>query len=110
MYLNDHQRAPFYESIGLETTQFNMHVLHQTNKTTATIFPEVIDTYNPMFKTRLDRLSALNGKLLANPGPIEKVTLLASFVGELLALFFMPTVKGGSVDLETPETQASYVY
>ena len=35
MYLNDHSRAEFYESIGLDTTQFNMHVIHQTNKTTA---------------------------------------------------------------------------
>ena len=110
MYLNDHQRSSFYESVGLNTTEFNMHVLHQTNKTTATIFPEVIDTYNPEFKERLDRLVVLNGKLLSKPGLLEKVSLLASFVGELLGLFFMPTVKGGSVDLESTDDQASYVY
>ena len=40
MYLNDNQRSPFYESLGLNTVEFNMHVLHQTNKTTATIFPQ----------------------------------------------------------------------
>ena len=43
MYLNDHQRSAFYESIGLNTTQFNQHVVIETNKTTARIFPEVPD-------------------------------------------------------------------
>lgn len=41
MYLNDHQRAAFYGSLGLNTTQFNQHVIIETNKTTARIFPEV---------------------------------------------------------------------
>merc|ERR1719181_1505456 len=60
MYLNDHSRAEFYESIGLDTTKFNMHVIHQTNKTTAQIFPQVIDTYNPKFKEPLDKLVVIN--------------------------------------------------
>ena len=110
MYLNDHQRTSFYESLGLNTTQFNMHVLHQTNKTTATIFPEVIDTYNPEFKRRLDKLVELNRALLAGPNPIAKVGILAGFAAELAGLFFMPTIRSGSVDMEAPEAQAAYVY
>jgi magnesium-protoporphyrin IX monomethyl ester (oxidative) cyclase len=110
MYLNDNQRSPFYESLGLNTEQFNMHVLHQTNKTTATIFPEVIDTYNPEFKERLDKLVKLNTRLLAKPAPLEKASIIVGFAVELLGLFFMPTVKSGSVDLELPEVQAAYVY
>ncbi len=27
MYLNDHSRASFYESLGLDTTQFNRYIL-----------------------------------------------------------------------------------
>jgi len=27
MYLNDHQRDPFYRSLGMDTKQFNMHVI-----------------------------------------------------------------------------------
>ena len=27
MYLNDHQRSAFYESLGLNTTQFNRHAI-----------------------------------------------------------------------------------
>jgi magnesium-protoporphyrin IX monomethyl ester (oxidative) cyclase len=41
MYLNDHQRSTFYESLGLNTTQFNQHVIIETNKSTARIFPAV---------------------------------------------------------------------
>ena len=113
MYLNDHQRSEFYESLGLDTTQFNMHVLHQTNKTTALIFPEVIDTYNPQFKERLDHLVILNKRLIAGiSNPLEKISVLASFAGELAGLFFMPTVRGGSIDIESasPEAQAALVY
>ena len=41
MYLNDHQRDAFYSSLGMNTTQFNQHVIIETNNTTARIFPEV---------------------------------------------------------------------
>ena len=51
----------------MDTTQFNMHVLHQTNKTTAAIFPCVIDTYNPVFKQCLDNLVRGMG---LNPHPV----------------------------------------
>lgn len=41
MYLNDHQRSAFYESLGLDTRQFNQHVIIETNKSTARVFPQV---------------------------------------------------------------------
>ena len=113
MYLNDHGRSSFYESLGLDTTQFNIHVLHQTNKTAATIFPEVIDTYNPQFKARLDAMVALNAKLQAGGStmnPLEKAAVMAGLVIQLAGLVFMPTLKAGSVDLEPVSTQAAMVY
>lgn len=41
MYLNDHQRTAFYESLGMNTKQFNQHVIVETNNSAARIFPEV---------------------------------------------------------------------
>jgi magnesium-protoporphyrin IX monomethyl ester (oxidative) cyclase len=41
MYLNDHMRSSFYESIGLNTTQFDQHVIIETNNSTARTFPAV---------------------------------------------------------------------
>lgn len=110
MYLNDHSRSSFYESLGLDTTVFNMHVLHQTNETTATLFPEVIDTHNPEFKRRLDVMVGLNTRL-AEKGlnPVAKVVLTAQIAFEVLALFLMKPRRSGSLDLE-PAQEASYVY
>ena len=112
MYLNDHGRSSFYESLGLDTTQFNMHVLHQTNRTTALIFPEVIDTYNPEFKERLDKLVVLNKRLGSGElNPISKAFVLIGFASELLALFFMRPLQTGSVDID-PKIQGApdFVY
>ncbi|CAL6424242.1 unnamed protein product [Bathycoccus prasinos] len=67
MYLNDHSRSEFYESLGMDTTKFNMHVIHQTNKTTATIFPQVIDTYNPAFKAGLEACWRRTKRWLPSP-------------------------------------------
>ena len=65
MYLNDHQRAAFYASLGLNTTQFNQHVIIETNKTTDRIFPEVPDVEHPQFFVRMDRMVAANEAICA---------------------------------------------
>ena len=46
MYLNDHQRTAFYESLGMNTRDFNQHVIIETNKSTMRIFPQV--RYQPI--------------------------------------------------------------
>ena len=106
MYLNDHSRSEFYESLGMDTTKFNMHVIHQTNKTTATIFPQVIDTYNPKFKNGLDAMLSANQKMasISKSGDsdiakaIAKAPLMASFATELIKLMVLKPVDSGSVD------------
>eukprot|EP00245_Coleochaete_scutata_P009369 TRINITY_DN3069_c0_g1_i1.p1 TRINITY_DN3069_c0_g1~~TRINITY_DN3069_c0_g1_i1.p1 ORF type:complete len:434 (+),score=105.80 TRINITY_DN3069_c0_g1_i1:218-1519(+) len=116
MYLNDHSRSAFYESVGLNTTQFNMHVIIETNRTTARIFPAVLDCENPIFKERLDKLVVLNTQLSAigaSDAPealknIQKLPLIAQFVYLLLALFNMTPVDSGTVDFIDEE--ASLVY
>ena len=119
MYLNDHGRSEFYESLGLDTTQFNMHVIHQTNKTTATIFPQVIDTYNPEFKARLDKLVEINtelAKIGKTDAPdalknLQRAPLLAGFAGELFGLLVMPPVDSGSVDItKVAENDPAFMY
>ena len=106
MYLNDHSRSEFYESLGMDTTKFNMHVIHQTNKTTATIFPQVIDTYNPAFKAGLDGMLAANQKMAAISKSddsdiakaLAKAPLLATFATELIKLMIMKPIDSGSID------------
>lgn len=63
-----------------------------------------------------DRLEALNKQLIAlgkQEGPLatlQKAPILAQMVGLVAAIFFGPTIKGGSVDMASPEQQAAVVY
>lgn len=41
MYLNDHQRADFYNTLGMNVDAFDRHVITETNRTTERIFPVV---------------------------------------------------------------------
>ncbi|KAM1471476.1 hypothetical protein EV1_041529 [Malus domestica] len=65
MYLNDCQRTTFYQGIGLNTKEFDMHVIIETNRTTARIFPAVLDVENSEFERKLDRMVEINQKLIA---------------------------------------------
>jgi magnesium-protoporphyrin IX monomethyl ester (oxidative) cyclase len=103
MYLNDHQRSAFYESLGMKTTEFNQHVIIETNKTTARIFPEVIDCENPKFFEHLDKMVAANNKMVAlgpDASPFQKLPLQLTLASELIAIALMPTVRSGSWDVE----------
>ncbi|KAM2008896.1 hypothetical protein EV1_003489 [Malus domestica] len=67
MYLNDCQRTAFYQGIGLNTKEFDMHVIIETNRTTARILPAVLDVENSEFERKLDRMVEINQKSLPEP-------------------------------------------
>ncbi|KAK9907485.1 hypothetical protein WJX75_004491 [Coccomyxa subellipsoidea] len=104
MYLNDHQRSAFYESLGLNTTQFNRHVIIETNKTTARIFPEVPDCETPEFWDHMEKLIVLNKKLIAigqSDAPVvlktlQRLPLLERFAAELMQLFIGKSLAAGA--------------
>lgn len=116
MYLNDHQRSAFYESLGLNTTQFNQHVILETNKTTERIFPAVPNVEDPQFFVRMDKLVGLNRKLIAvgesdMPAPLKnlaKLPILERMVAEIFQVFIMKPKDCGSFDLAEQQTQLVY--
>ncbi|KAJ7571078.1 hypothetical protein O6H91_01G147800 [Diphasiastrum complanatum] len=116
MYLNDCQRSAFYEGIGLNTKEFDMHVIIETNRTTGRIFPAVLDVENPIFKEKLDHLVELNEKLAAiskSTVPptlknLQRIPVISAMISELLALYFMPPVESGSLDYVDFEPQVVY--
>ncbi|URE32056.1 Magnesium-protoporphyrin IX monomethyl ester oxidative cyclase [Musa troglodytarum] len=77
-----------------------------TNRTTARIFPAVLDVENPEFKRKLDRMVDINQKLIANGEsqdlPLVKnskrIPLIAALVSDLVAASHMPPVESRSVD------------
>jgi len=65
MYLNDHQRRDFYQTLGMNVDVFDRHVITETNKTTERIFPVVPDHDHPDFFPRLHRIYEINESLIA---------------------------------------------
>ncbi|KAG2588040.1 hypothetical protein PVAP13_5NG192081 [Panicum virgatum] len=116
MYLNDCQRTTFYEGIGLDTKEFDMHVIIETNRTTARIFPAVLDVENPEFKRKLDKMVEINQKIIAigESGDIplvknlKRIPLVAALVSEIIAAYLMPPIESGSVDFAEFEPQLVY--
>jgi magnesium-protoporphyrin IX monomethyl ester (oxidative) cyclase len=104
MYINDHRRTIFYESLGLNTTQFNQHVIMETNTTTEIIFPEVPDVKSSSFWDHMDHMVVLSKRMKtieesSDPMPLKFLQKLPVFVGfliDLLSIWFIPNKESGS--------------
>ena len=87
MYLNDLQRKDFYSTIGLDTKQFDKHVIIKTNQSSKTLFPIILDVENPKFFELLDLCVVANENLIE----IEKKedSVVSKFLGKLPSYFLM---------------------
>jgi magnesium-protoporphyrin IX monomethyl ester (oxidative) cyclase len=56
MYVRDHVRRPFFESMGWDVDDFDRKVIALTNLISRQVFPVVIDTENPKLWTLFERL------------------------------------------------------
>lgn len=65
MYLNDIQRTGFYESIGLNTREFEVEVIEKTNETAGRVFPVILNVNHPEFYDRLETCVQNNENLRA---------------------------------------------
>merc|ERR1712232_236855 len=116
MYLNDQQRTEFYESLGLETTRFNQHVIIETNNTTKRVFPEVPDVDNENFWRHMDDLVVLNKQLndihtSTSPNFLKFFKKLPIYIGfsiKLAEIWNMPAIDSGSFDMASDKTELSY--
>lgn len=64
MYLNDLQRAGFYNSIGLDARKFDIHVIRKTNQSAARLFPLILDVDHPDFFGFMEQAAQANLKLV----------------------------------------------
>jgi magnesium-protoporphyrin IX monomethyl ester (oxidative) cyclase len=64
MYLNDNQRSDFYSTIGLNSKQFDKHVILKTNQSCENLFPVILDVKNPDFFKILDECCLINQNLI----------------------------------------------
>jgi magnesium-protoporphyrin IX monomethyl ester (oxidative) cyclase len=63
MYLNDFQRSDFYNTIGLDSRQYDMQVIRKTNESASRIFPVALDVDNPFFFKSLDECAKYSRRL-----------------------------------------------
>ena len=98
MYLNDVQRAGFYESLGLDAREYDKFVIKQTNETAGRVFPIILNVDHPEFYTRLEKCVVNNRKLSAiaasnAPAPIKLLQKLPHYVSNGVQLLKMYLVK-----------------
>lgn len=95
--LTVHERAKFYDMLGLDAAEFDAEVIRQTNNTSARAFPVILNVDHPDFFKRLDRCADRNLKLkevAQSLAPkawkwLRKVPLIAGIVGDLLQLYLI---------------------
>ncbi|BBA78807.1 magnesium-protoporphyrin IX monomethyl ester cyclase [cyanobacterium endosymbiont of Rhopalodia gibberula] len=98
--LTVHERASFYESLGLNATEFDQEVIRKTNQTSARAFPSILDVDNPEFYSRLQRCSKRNlkmkeigesdtPKIIKN---LSKLPLIVGIIGDLLRIYFLKPI------------------
>lgn len=104
MFLNDIQRSGFYEALGLDAREYDIHVIKQTNETTGRVFPVILNVEHPDFFRLLDRCSDNNLKLaeigVNDPKPLKLLKRLPRMLAmgrDLLRLYFMKPVDTASL-------------
>lgn len=101
MYLNDFQRTAFYSTIGLDTKQFDKHVIRKTNQSSKTLFPVILDVDHPQFFDLLDLCVKANETLVEiqkrdDIGFVKSIAKIPSYLlmaSSLLKLYFLPAIE-----------------
>lgn len=101
MYLNDFQRSSFYSTIGLNTKQFDQHVIRKTNQSAKTLFPVILDVDHPSFFKLMDKCVEANEQLIAidRSDEIQFIKAFKKFpsyiqlVGGLAQIYLLPAIE-----------------
>ncbi len=101
MYLNDVQRAGFYESLGLDAREYDKHVIEKTNETAGRVFPVILDVEHPDFYSRLEKCVNNNEKLTKiassnSPAPIKLLRKLPHYISngtQLIKMYFIKPIR-----------------
>ncbi len=78
MYIRDVQRTEFYETLGMDTREYDKKVIKETNRTAGRVFPVILDVDHPKFYERLENCVQNNHKIeeIGQSGAIAPLKLL----------------------------------
>jgi magnesium-protoporphyrin IX monomethyl ester (oxidative) cyclase len=98
--LTVHERADFYESVGIDATEYDRAVTINTNETSGRAFPVMLNTRHPKFFPLLEEASEYNQKLneieeSSSPKFVKSLRKLPYFLGifgNLLKLYLIKPI------------------
>ena len=101
MYLNDLQRTDFYSTIGLDSKQFDLHVIRKTNQSSGALFPVILDVDHPDFVRLLDQCATANQNLIDIEKQdnleivkiVQKLPNYFSMASGLIGLYLLPVIE-----------------
>ena len=95
MYVRDHTRPAFHAALGFDPTDYDYRVFRVCSDITRQVFPLTLDTDNPKFRTRMDRLLRLADALAAAKlrqglaARCKRLALVAAIGAAFASLYFM---------------------
>jgi magnesium-protoporphyrin IX monomethyl ester (oxidative) cyclase len=105
MFVRDHTRPAFHVALGFDPTTYDYKVFEVCSEITKQVFPLTIDTDNPRFRVRLDRLRRLSDAFAEVKGEaglrarIKRAGLLLGIAMAFAALYVLPAKRN-----ELPDT------
>jgi magnesium-protoporphyrin IX monomethyl ester (oxidative) cyclase len=97
MYVRDHTRPAFHAALGLDPTEYDYRVFQICSEISKQAFPLTLDTDNPRFRIRMERLRRLSDAMAAEKavgGPVSYVKragILAALGATFVQLYAMPS-------------------
>ena len=103
--LTVHERADFYESVGLDAQEYDREVIRKTNETSARAFPVTLNVEHPQFFQRLENCADRNEELKAidssnSPKLVKffrKLPLITGIFVDLLRLYLIKPIDAESL-------------
>lgn len=106
MYLNDCQRSDFYKLIGLDSRQYDMHVIRKTNESASRIFPLALNIDHPSFFQEMDICATKNRLLIELDQQyknkyvrfIKKIPTYLELAISMTKIYFIPPIESHQVN------------
>ncbi|QXQ06720.1 magnesium-protoporphyrin IX monomethyl ester (oxidative) cyclase [Sphingosinicellaceae bacterium] len=98
MYVRDHNRPAFHAALGIDPTEYDYTVFRTTSAITRQVFPVVLDSDAPRFRSLMERLRVLAGGIEAArrqggiAGTLKRYALTAAVGFNFARLYLQPTI------------------